>query len=60
MFKLLKTQKTIRTMVKGKVDKSNFQTRNKTRLCDLKTITQELKIRTQKLQYKHENISLLF
>jgi hypothetical protein len=39
--------------------KSNFQTRNKITLCDSKIRTQELKIRTQNVQDKHENGFLL-
>ncbi len=39
--------------------KSNFQTRNKIRLSDSKTKTQELRIRTQDVQDKHEYKSLL-
>ncbi len=35
--------------------KSNFQIRNKTRLCDSKTKTQELKTRTCEMQNKNEN-----
>jgi hypothetical protein len=34
--------------------KSNFQTKNKTRLCNSKIRTQELKIRTQDVQDKLE------
>ncbi len=39
--------------------KSNFQTRNKTRLCDSKIKTQELRTRTRNVQDQHENGSLL-
>jgi hypothetical protein len=39
--------------------KSNFQTRNKTRLCNLKIRTQEHKTRTRDMQKKRENRSLL-
>jgi hypothetical protein len=39
--------------------KSNFQTKNKTRLCDSKTKTQELRTRTWGMQDQHENKSLL-
>ncbi len=42
-----------------KWSKSNFQIRNKTRLFDSKTRTQEIK-RTQNVQDKHENESLLY
>ena len=34
--------------------KSNFQTKNKTRLCNSKIRTQELKTKTQNVQNKHE------
>jgi hypothetical protein len=37
----------------------NFKKMNKTKLCDSKTITQELRTRTQDVQSKHENIYLL-
>jgi hypothetical protein len=43
---LSKTRKTTRTKAKGSF-KFNFQIRNKIRLCDSKTITQELRIRTR-------------
>jgi hypothetical protein len=39
--------------------KFNFQRRNKTRLCDSKIRTQELRTKTQDVQNKCENISLL-
>jgi hypothetical protein len=39
--------------------KSNFQTRNKIRLYDSKTITQELKTRTWNVQNECENGFLL-
>jgi hypothetical protein len=39
--------------------KSNFQTRNKIRLCDSKTKIQELRIRIENVQDKHENGYLL-
>ncbi len=41
--------------------KSNFQTRNQTKLCDSKIKTQELQIRTRtrNVQDKHENKFLL-
>ncbi len=39
--------------------KFNFQIRIKTRLCDSKTRTQELKKRIWDVQNKHENIILL-
>ncbi len=39
--------------------KSNFQTRNKTRLCDSKIRTQKHKTRTRDVQNKRENESLL-
>jgi hypothetical protein len=39
--------------------KSNFQTRNKTILCDSKTRTQELRTRIQDVQGKRENKYLL-
>ncbi len=38
---------------------SNLQTRNKTRLCDSKTKTCEPWTKTQDVQDKHENGSLL-
>jgi hypothetical protein len=38
---------------------SNFQTRNKTKLCDSKTKTQELQTKTTDVQNKHENKYLL-
>jgi hypothetical protein len=41
------------------MSKSNFQTRNKIRLCDSKTKTQEPIIRTWDVQNKLENGSLL-
>jgi hypothetical protein len=39
--------------------KFNFQTMNKTKLCDLKKRTQKLKTKTQHVQNKHGNKSLL-
>jgi hypothetical protein len=39
--------------------KFNFQTRNKIRLCDSKTRAQKLKTKTQDVQNKCENGSLL-
>jgi hypothetical protein len=39
--------------------KSNFQTRNKAKLCDSKIRTQGLRIRTQDVQDKCENEYLL-
>ncbi len=39
--------------------KSNFQTRKKTKLCDSKIKTQELKTRTQNVESKLENGFLL-
>jgi len=39
--------------------KFNFQTMNKTRLCDSKTKTQELRTITQNMQHKRENGYLL-
>jgi hypothetical protein len=39
--------------------KFNFQTNNKTRLCDSKIITHELRTRTQDVQDKHANEYLL-
>jgi hypothetical protein len=39
--------------------KFNFQTRNKTRLCDSKTKTQKLRTRIQDMQHKCENGYLL-
>jgi hypothetical protein len=39
--------------------KFNFQTRNKTRLCDSKIRTQELKTKTQDVKKKRENEFLL-
>jgi len=39
--------------------KSNFQIRNKIRLCDSKTKTQKLRTKTWNVQNKHENGSLL-
>ncbi len=39
--------------------KSNFQTKNKTRLNDSKIITQDLRIRTQDVKNKHEDGCLL-
>jgi hypothetical protein len=48
---VLRTWRTTRTKVKKRF-KSNFKIRNKTRLCDLKTKTQELKTRTRDLCVK--------
>ncbi len=39
--------------------KSNFQTRNKTKLCDSKTKTQNLRTKTQDVHYKCEDKFLL-
>ncbi len=44
---------------KGSRFKFNFQTTSKTKLCDSNTKTKKLKTRTQDVQNKHENISLL-
>jgi hypothetical protein len=41
------------------MSKSNFQIRNKTRLCDSKIKTQKLKTRTWNVQNKCENKYLL-
>jgi hypothetical protein len=41
------------------MSKSNFQTRNKIRLSNSKTKTQELRIKTQDVQDKHEYKCLL-
>jgi len=41
------------------MSKFNFQIRNKTRLCDSKTRTQELKMKTRDVQDKYENGFLL-
>jgi hypothetical protein len=40
--------------------KFNFQTRNKTKLCNSKTITQKLRKKTRDVQDKCENGPLLF
>jgi len=42
-----------------KMSNFNFQTRNKTRLIDSNTRTQELKVKTQDVQDKCENLFLL-
>jgi hypothetical protein len=53
-----RTQITIKTKVKKRF-KSNFQTRNKTRLYDSKIKTQELGTRTRYVQNKRKKKSLL-